>query len=120
MSFPLLRAGFGSCELVLLQPSDIMVFCCPQVRRFSILQKIFSTKTGELLPNGELNRLVIKKKNRYVNRCVCLACMRSLVPSATGLGCALRETTCCADNELRCRNIINGMYQQKTKAPPAT
>eukprot|EP00918_Siedleckia_nematoides_P055495 GHVU01121063.1.p1 GENE.GHVU01121063.1~~GHVU01121063.1.p1 ORF type:complete len:213 (+),score=49.08 GHVU01121063.1:23-640(+) len=51
-----------------------------QVRRFSILQKIFSTKTGELLPNGELNRLVIKKNNR---------------------------------------NIINGMYQQKTKAPPA-
>lgn len=38
---------------------------CLQVRRFSILLKVFSAKTGELLPDGSLNRLAIKKQSKY-------------------------------------------------------
>lgn len=57
-----------------------------QVRRFSILTKIFSVKTGELQPDGQLNRLFIKKQNKYVPKsCTCVS---HLVPSDTELlGC---------------------------------
>ena len=37
-----------------------------KVRRFSILQKIFSVKTGELLPNGNPNRIAIKKAKKNI------------------------------------------------------
>ena len=38
-----------------------------QVRRFSILMKTFSTKTGEIdEATGELNRLAIKKQNKHI------------------------------------------------------
>lgn len=35
-----------------------------QVRRFSIVMRTFSKRTGELLDSGELNRLQIKKRNQ--------------------------------------------------------
>jgi hypothetical protein len=38
-----------------------------QVRRFSILTRVFSQKTGELKPDGSLNRLFIKKQNKFVS-----------------------------------------------------
>jgi len=37
-----------------------------QVRRFSILTRIFSVKTNEMLPSGQLNRLAIKKQNKNI------------------------------------------------------
>jgi hypothetical protein len=50
-----------------------------QVRRFSILTRIFSVKTGELQPGGQLNRLAIKKQNKYDPKsCTCVS---HLVPS---------------------------------------
>jgi hypothetical protein len=38
-----------------------------QVRRFSILTRVFSQKTGELKPDGSLNRLFITKQNKSVS-----------------------------------------------------
>jgi hypothetical protein len=38
-----------------------------QVRRFSILTRVFSQKTGELKPDGSLNRLSIKEQNKSVS-----------------------------------------------------
>jgi len=38
-----------------------------QVRRLTILTRVFSQMTGELTPDGSLNRLFIKKQDRSVS-----------------------------------------------------
>jgi len=69
------------CIVASIPPASVLTtkMFASQVRRFSILTRIFSVKTGELQPNGQLNRLAIKKQNKYGGRCS--ACALPLLPS---------------------------------------